>query len=147
MNITDALLGEHAVFYAQFDHLEQVIPTMVSARQVKIQGAMLRAGLKGHAGLEEDLLFKTLEPHIGPSGPLGVMRQEHQEIEHALDHLPGVLELAHAQNLLLRVIEIARQHFSKEEQILYPIALQTLAAAELSQLGKQWSQKRNVFLA
>jgi hemerythrin-like domain-containing protein len=147
MKITDAFLGEHAVFYAQFDHLEAKIPAMNSLEQVKIQGAMVEAGLKGHAGLEEELLFKTLEPLIGPMGPLAVMRAEHEEIERSLHVLPGVQELAQAQHLLLQVIAIAREHFAKEEQILYPTALQTLSAEELSELGKQWAEKRQVFLA
>jgi hypothetical protein len=28
MKITDALLGEHGVFYAQFSHLEKVVPQL-----------------------------------------------------------------------------------------------------------------------
>ncbi len=146
MKITDAFLGEHAVFYAQFDHMEQMIPIAASVAQVKTQGAMLKSALAGHAQLEEELLFKNLESHIGPMGPLAVMRAEHDEIERSLESLPGTQDLAQAQALLLKVIEVARNHFSKEEQVLYPMALQTLTPETLSDLGSQWAERRSVNL-
>ena len=146
MKITDAFLGEHAVFYAQFGYMEQVIPGATSVMQVKTQGAMLKAALEGHAKLEEELLFKNLESHIGPQGPLAVMRAEHDEIERSLESLPSIQELAQAQALLLKVIEVARNHFAKEEQILYPIAQQTLSPENLSDLGSEWAAHRSVNL-
>ena len=147
MKITDALLGEHAVFYAQLDHLEQVIPTANALAQVKSQGAMLAAALVSHAQLEEELLFTTLEPHIGPMGPLTVMRMEHDEIEGTLARLPKIQELAEAQSLALHVIQVAREHFAKEEQILYPIAEQVLDTDTLTQLGRQWAERRRVIIS
>lgn len=53
MKITDALLGEHAVFYAQFEHLRQSLPVADALTQVHSQGAMLAAALATHAHLEE----------------------------------------------------------------------------------------------
>ena len=146
MKITDAFLGEHAVFYAQFDHMEQFIPMATSGEQVKTQGEMLKSALASHAYLEEELLFKNLELHIGPMGPLAVMRSEHDQIERSLENLPGTQDLAQAQTLLLRVIEIARNHFAKEEQILYPLARKTLTPEMLSDLGTQWAKQRSVRL-
>ena len=148
MMITDALLGEHAVFYAQFDYLEQSLPTADSLPLVKSQGAMLAAALAGHAQLEEELLFTTLEPHIGPMGPLAVMRMEHEEIEQTLlERLPAAQELDQARKLLLRVIEVAREHFAKEEQVLYRLAPQSLSAEILTDLGAQWAAHRAIVLA
>ena len=146
MNITDAFLGEHAVFYAQFDHMEQTIPTADAVEQIKTQGVMLAAALTGHAQLEEELLFTSLEAHIGPTGPLAVMRMEHKTIESSLEQLPLVQELAQGKELLLSVITVARQHFAKEEQILYPIAIQTLSIEILLDLGSQWAGYRGVSL-
>ncbi|MBW8010733.1 MAG: hypothetical protein FVQ83_05740 [Chloroflexi bacterium] len=146
MNITDALLGEHAVFYALFTHLEQNIPSAETTLLVKSQGAMLAAGLASHANLEEELLFKTLEKEIGPGGPLAVMRMEHEEIEGSLERLPGVDELDEARELLLHVVATAREHFAKEEQILYPIASQTLSHEKMTDLSNQWALSRAVQL-
>ncbi len=145
MKITDALLGEHAIFYAQFDHLEQTVPVADTIALVKSQGAMLAAGLAGHANLEEELLFKTLEKQIGSEGPLAVMRMEHEEIEQSLERLPGVEELDQARELLLHVVATAREHFAKEEQILFPLASQTLSIDTLNELGAQWAASRAIF--
>jgi iron-sulfur cluster repair protein YtfE (RIC family) len=146
MNITDALLGEHAVFYAQFNHLEQSIPAADTLAQVKSEGAMLAAALAGHAHLEEELLFKTLEPHIGSMGPLAIMRMEHDQIEGGLERLPAVQELEQARELLLQIVEVARGHFAKEEQVLYPMASQALSAEALIDLGAQWATRRAIVL-
>lgn len=146
MKITDAFLGEHAIFYAQFDHIEQTIPVADSVAHIKTQGTMLATALTSHAQLEEELLFKTLEPHIGPMGPLAVMRADHNEIEQSFESLPTTQELSQAQALLLSVISVARNHFAIEEQVLYPIAHQTLTSEILSDLGSQWAELRSVSL-
>jgi hemerythrin-like domain-containing protein len=147
MNITDALLGEHAVFYALFAHMDQSVQTAESTSQVRIQGAMLAAALAGHAHLEEDLLFKTLEPHIGSMGPLAVMRMEHDQIEGGLERLSAARELEQARELLLQIVEVARGHFAKEEQVLFPMASQALSTETLIDLGEQWAKRRAVTLA
>jgi hemerythrin-like domain-containing protein len=146
MKITDALLGEHAVFYAQFGYLEQVIPAVNSLAQVKNLGAMLAAALASHAQLEEELLFTTLEPHIGSMGPLAVMRKEHDEIEKSLERLPTLQEVEQARELLLKVVTVAREHFPKEEQVQYPMAKKTLSDETLIDLGTQWAARRAIVL-
>ncbi len=146
MKITDALLGEHAVFYAQFDYLENAIPGANSVTLVKSLGAMLAAALASHARTEEELLFTTLEPHIGSMGPLAVMRIEHDQIEKTLEHLPTIQEVDQAQELLLKVVKVAREHFPKEEQVLYPMANKTLPVASLIDLGAQWAARRAIVL-
>ncbi len=147
MNITEALLGEHGAFYAQFRHLEQVVPQTDSLTQVQSQVALLTATLDPHAMLEDELLFSALDPHIGPMGPLTVMRMEHDEIKNTLGRIQEVQELGEAQELVLHVIRVAREHFAKEEQILFPIANQVLGEETLSQLGAQWAQRRGVLVA
>ncbi|MGH7600580.1 MAG: hemerythrin domain-containing protein [bacterium] len=145
MNVTDALLGEHGVFYAQFDYLEKNIPHAGDLAPVKSQGAMLAAALAPHAHLEDELLFIALESHLDPqSGPLAVMRMEHNEIEGSLERLQALQDLAEAKNLLLHAIQTARAHFAKEEQVLFPLAGQMLEAKKLSLLGAKWAESRKV---
>jgi hemerythrin-like domain-containing protein len=145
MKVTDALLGEHAVFYAQFDHLEKNIPPAKDLAVVKSQGAMLTAALATHAHLEDELLFIALEAHLDPQfGPLAVMRMEHNEIESSLGRLQEVQDLAEAKNLLLHAIQTARAHFAKEEQILFVMAEQLLDTRALEQLGRKWAEARKV---
>lgn len=144
MRITRALLGEHGVFYAQFDHLEQAVPAAETLAQVQSQAALLSAAIESHAQLEDELLFTTLEPHLGQMGPLAVMRMEHDEIERTLARLPEVQALAEAQSLVLHAVQVAREHFAKEEQVLCPMAEQVLDANTLAQLGRLWAERRGV---
>jgi iron-sulfur cluster repair protein YtfE (RIC family) len=146
MKLTDGLLGEHAVFYAQFDHMERVLPMAEGVAEIQTQGAMLAAALATHAGLEEELLFQSLDQYPEAGGPLNVMRAEHQEIEHSLEQIPGIAELDIAQQRLLHVIHTARQHFAKEEQILFKLAGQLLGEEVLRDLGAQWALRRKVMV-
>jgi iron-sulfur cluster repair protein YtfE (RIC family) len=145
MKVTDALLGEHGVFYAQFDYMEKNIPHATDLTLVKSQGAMLAAALAPHAHLEDELLFIALEAHLDPqSGPLAVMRMEHNEIEGSLERLQKLQDLAEAKNLLLHAVQTARAHFAKEEQVLFVMAQQMLDSRTLEQLGRQWAAARKV---
>jgi iron-sulfur cluster repair protein YtfE (RIC family) len=147
MKITDAFLGEHGVFYAQFSHLEQVVPQQRDLALIQAQGALLTAALETHAHLEDELLFSALEPHFGQGGPLAVMRLEHEQIEGGLARLPGLGDLGQARELLLQVVRVARDHFAKEEQVLYPMAHQALGEAKLAELGALWAAQREVVMA
>lgn len=146
MKITDAFLGEHGVFYAQFTHLEAVLPQLGDLAQIRAQAALLTAALESHAHLEDNLLFDPLEPHLGQGGPLAVMRMEHQQIEEGLGMLPAAPDAAAARQLLLQVIALARGHFAKEEQVLYPMAHQALGEEGLRALGARWAVQREVVI-
>jgi hemerythrin-like domain-containing protein len=148
MKITDALLGEHGVFYAQFGQLEKAVPASETLAQVQGQAALLGAALKPHASMEDEFLFTPLESHLGTqAGPLAVMRMEHDKIEGALARVQEVQDLAEAQGLVLQVVQVAREHFAKEEQILYPMAEQMLGAETLAQLATRWAERRGVTVA
>lgn len=145
MKITEALLGEHGVFYAQFDYMEKNVPHAQDLALVKSHGAMLSAALAPHAHLENDLLFAALEAHLdSQSGPLAVMRMEHDEIERSLERLQTLQDLSEAKNLLLHALQTARAHFAKEEQVLFVMAGQMLEASKLAQLGAKWAEHRKV---
>jgi hemerythrin-like domain-containing protein len=145
--ITNFLLGEHAVFYAQFDNVETGLPEAENLSQVKSLGGMLAAALASHAQLENELLFSALDPHFGGSGPVAVMRAEHAQIEGTLDQIPAAEDLDQAKRLLMHTITLARQHFAKEEQVLFPMAQQVLDDQELFELGAQWAKGRKVLLS
>ena len=148
MTITDALLGEHGVFYAQFDYLENVLPSSDDLTSIKALGAMLAAAFVPHAKSENELLFPLLEPHLGKeTGPVVVMRLEHDRIEQGLSRLPAVDDASEANGLVLSVVHDAREHFAKEEQILYPAALEVLGAEHLTQIAQDWARRRGVHVS
>lgn len=144
IKITDALLGEHGVFYRLFDHCEAGVSGW-GLERVQAAGAQVASALASHAQIEDELLFTSLEEHLPREmGPLAVMRMEHQEIEGGLEKLPDATGAEAARALLTRVLHTARDHFAKEEQVLFPLAEERLGEARLQELGRQWAGRRGV---
>ncbi|MBV6395838.1 MAG: hypothetical protein HFACDABA_01420 [Anaerolineales bacterium] len=148
MLITDALLGEHGIFYLLFQDIEQALPALDSVSALQNRLAPLTFSLEAHAALEDQLLFAALEPHLGTQGgPLMVMRMEHDQIVELLARIPSVPDLAQGRALAAQMIQIARGHFRKEEQALFRMARQFLSEDELSALGAQWEQRRKPLIS
>ena len=147
VKLTDALLGEHGVFYALFDQIEAV--TAAATNVAQIQGAMvaLSAVIWSHANLEEELLFPALEAHMGTTGPLAVMRTEHDEIEQALRQIEAAQSLDEGAECVARALSVLRDHFQKEEEVLFSIARQTLDEETQIRLGTAWAAARSVTIA
>jgi hemerythrin-like domain-containing protein len=146
MKITDAFLGEHGVFYAQFDLLEQSLKEGEPLDQIKSKTAMLAVGLISHAHLENELLFNALDKTPAGSGPVPIMRREHEVIDHALSGVQQMDDAVQVHKLIKSTLELARQHFSKEEKILFPLANQMLPEESLIQFGNLWGKRRSVTL-
>lgn len=166
MKITDALLGEHGAFYAQFTMLEESADT-ATLSALQAASALLAASLIPHAQIEDEILFPALEAEIGPDGLTHVMRTEHTDIEALLQRIETVRELLHAHDdiegafarlpaetdpaqartMMHELLEMTRDHFSKEENMLFPMAEQMLSARVLCELGDQWAERRGVRLS
>lgn len=145
MNLTDALLGEHAVFYAQFDEIERSLLEDDLA-SLKRRGSLLAAALESHAHLENDLLFEPLRARAGDEGIFVAMLEEHEAIEAALHELAATRDLERARDLALEVVHLARQHFAKEENVAFPMADRLLEKAEQEKLIARWARARTVVL-
>jgi iron-sulfur cluster repair protein YtfE (RIC family) len=147
MKITDAFLGEHGVFYAQFDALDSTLGGEPGLDVVRAQVALLDAALAPHAQLENELLFEPLAEALGDAaGPVPVMLAEHDEIDAMLQRAARATSAQAARDLLRRVVELARDHFEKEERIAFPLAESVLSAEKLRRLGEEWSRRRRVSL-
>jgi hemerythrin-like domain-containing protein len=144
MKLTDALLGEHGVIYALFDHVETTLPKLETLVDVQRVSALLTAAIGSHAGLEDDILFPALEPHLGQMGPLTMMRHEHREIESGLADVQNTDSFELAVERLRYALTVARTHFAKEEQVLFRMAGQVLSESQLEQLGARWAEERRV---
>ena len=148
MLITDALLGEHGVFYLLFQDLEKAIPTLETVAALTNRAAPLSFSLEAHARLEDELLFTALEPHLGTqSGPLVVMRMEHDQIVNLLGRIESATELEQARALAAQMLQVTHGHFQKEEQVLFRMARQLLGEEQLSALGAKWAQRRGPLIA
>ncbi|MCC7016896.1 MAG: hemerythrin domain-containing protein [Rhodospirillales bacterium] len=146
MKLTDALRGEHGAFYALFNEIDTLAAIAGSHTQVQSASAVLNALVKSHAAIEDGLLFTALEPHLGKTGPLGVMRAEHEEIERALVKIEDASTLEEAAELVPPALAVARSHFQKEERVLFQMAERLLDEETLTRLGRSWADARGVSL-
>ncbi len=143
MLITDALLGEHAVFHLMLGYIEQSLPSLDSLPNLQNRIAAFAFALEAHATLEDELLFTALEPHLGTQGgPLAVMRIEHAQITDLLGRVESTASIEEGRALAAQMIQITRGHFQKEEQVLFRLVRQFLGEEELSSLGAHWAKRR-----
>jgi hypothetical protein len=108
VNLIDILLGEHGVFFAMFDNLDGRVPKTERMGEVLSIARTLFAALASHTRLEDEILFTELEPHLGADGPLGVMREEHDEIHRTLDIARDAQQTFEGIDRLLHVLAVAR---------------------------------------
>jgi hemerythrin-like domain-containing protein len=147
MKITDAFLGEHGVFYAEFEHMEEMLAGEPTLRSVQEAAALLASALKPHADMEDELLFGpalALLDHRHEA--LGLMHDEHEEVERHLVAVRDATRAPVAAEMLGRAIELARDHFLKEERVTFPLAEQLLGEEELLRRGAEWAARRQVHL-
>ncbi len=146
MKLTHALLGEHAVFYALFDHIERRLAAGADLVALQAIGGALTEALVSHAKLEDELLFPTLAGTPAAEGPVSVMQEEHANIDELCADLPRAGDAADAGALLGEIIEMSRAHFAKEEHMLFPLVEQLADATELEVLSENWARLRGVTL-
>lgn len=144
MDIIDGLLGEHGVFYALFDWYEKSAAQAETLEGVQQIARPLAEALISHAKMEDELLFAALESDSFLRMPLQVMDREHKGIEQALQGVETCTRKAEALEQVLAAIESAREHFAKEERILFPRARQVLDEKQLAKLTRCWAEARGV---
>ncbi len=152
----EQLMHEHQEGLAALDRLEE------AAQQVAAEGlssgmrkamdqaiAFINGEIRVHNEKEEKVLFPALAPYLpSPGGPVDVMLAEHRELWQLNDRLVAALaEPSPASSALadtaLSIVHLLRQHISKEDNILYPMARQFLGddglaevASKMESLGK-----------
>ncbi len=144
MKITEILVAEHAVFHNLFDHAEKTLPRLRTLAQVRALAALMETLLRGHSKTEDDLLLEPLEHCLEQLGQSETFHQEHVEIDRSLLEVQRVRELKTARRLLLKAILYSRNHFDKEERIVFPLAERLLKAKTLSALGETWKERRPI---
>ena len=161
----DTLMNEHQVILSVLGSLEKY----VSQAQ---QGANLDRNILGdyveffrnfadkcHHGKEEELLFRKMNNYgfSNDAGPLYVMLSEHVQGRNHVRALAAIAagegpvsstDQAQAIHHALGFIPLLRNHIAKEDQILYPMALQYIPAEEMDRLNEAFeSFETNVIRA
>ncbi len=144
MKITDALRGEHAIMYELFEYVRETADKSDDVQDIRGAVAALERALVPHARIEENMLFPHLEPHLGQAGPLAVMLSEHERLEELLTAAIGETDPGALKSVIGQLLELAYDHFHKEEQVLFGMAQQFLDEAKLTELGNEWAASRKV---
>jgi hemerythrin-like domain-containing protein len=142
MKITDVLRAEHAVFHNLFDHIEAAVPRLKTLAEVKALATVVEKVHAPHAHIEDDLFMEPLEHCFDQIGQNETFHAEHRRIEEMLAAAIKAKTLKEAKRILLGAMAACREHFDKEERIVFPLAERVLKAKTLSQLGHAWLQRR-----
>jgi len=146
MKITEILMAEHAVFHNLFDHIEAVVPGLKTLAEVKSLSMVVEKLHAPHAKTEDDLFMEPLEHCFEQIGQNETFHGEHRQIEEALARVQSARTLKDAKKILLAAIAASRDHFDKEERIVFPMAEEVLKSETLAELGEQWLKRREAAL-
>jgi hemerythrin-like domain-containing protein len=130
--LTEPLVADHR-------HCDRLFATAEDAAQradwaaCRVHFEAFRAAMLHHFEVEEKVLFPAFEQATGMSmGPTAVMSSEHAQMRDLLENMAAVIAagrrddyLGTSETLLLYM----QQHNLKEENMLYPMSDQVLAAS------------------
>ena len=130
-SIRECLTGDHRACDAAFAATEQAVAAG-NWKSARAAFDTFRNAMLAHLAAEEEILFPAFEARTGMTmGPTRVMRAEHAQMRELLAAAGEALAAedaddyaGNAETLLI----LAQQHNMKEENVLYPMCDQHLAA-------------------
>jgi len=134
--ITSTLVLEHAIYSALFDQIENVLPGLNSAGEVKALAMVVEGLLGKHAETETNLAYAALDHVLAEKGNIGRLHQEHKEIDNNFKRVHGANNPAKAQRFLKQALSASRDHFRYEEQVVFPLLERVLPGKVLDDLGE-----------
>ncbi|MDP6343054.1 MAG: hemerythrin domain-containing protein [Alphaproteobacteria bacterium] len=147
MQLIDALMGEHGAFNALFDTIEKLAETSGELAQIDSAMAVLMTEVDVHARLEIELIFPALENQPGIDELFAEIQAEHEEIRRGLHRIEDARDISEAMEAVRYAMDVARRHFEKEENVLYPMAQRALDDDAQVQLANDWATARHVMIA
>lgn len=146
MKITDALLAEHVVFHNLFDYVERVTPKLRTLAEVRALASLIGAMQEAHGKIEDELVMEPLAHCLDHLGQNESIHAEHEHIEAMLAQVCSCRDLRKAKKLLHGAVIVSRQHFDREERVIFPLAEKWLRAKTLQTLGTEWVMRRKQVL-
>jgi hemerythrin-like domain-containing protein len=142
MKFIEALQAEHMVFHNIFDRLEKMTPRLKTLAELRVLASLLDSVMEDHGMVEEELLMGPLEHCLSQLGQTENMRAEHEAIDASLKLVQTVRNVARAKKELLHVVQLSRQHFDREERLIFPLAAKQLSAKTQAILSRKWEERR-----
>lgn len=158
------LINEHPSLLAKMAEFNQMVQRFETdetmqdwnnaIEQLHEKMTIFIAELEPHSDREEDVLFEMMVKYIGrEGGPIAVMEYEHNtaklNLKEFMDKVSAIETEGKTVNKdealsLFRHLKIVHltltDHFMKEENILFPMAEQTLSDEEKEELAVQFSK-------
>lgn len=157
MQPTQRLSEEHQTILRAMDVLERIAEAYGEDPMGTLDDARAIVGfLRGfaeelHHGKEEAMLFPAMEEagHSRHAGPIGVMLMEHDDGRGLIREMLGALEAPEAgadtfEAAALSFAEMLRSHIAKEDELLFPLAEQTLSEHARARLVERMSHHDEV---
>ncbi len=158
-HMVHTLISEHEMILGFLDELEktnQSVQKMENYDKEKEEFKKLKniaehlVGAEPHHKREEDVLFPEIERR-GVLGPTEVMRMEHQDLRKNKKELKNLAETAEKDNfndfkkkldaVAKNIVSVLSEHISKENNILYPAALEVISDEKTWQIMKNGCDK------
>jgi hemerythrin-like domain-containing protein len=134
------------VFHHLFDHIEATVPRIRTLAEVKSLATLADRVMAPHSQTEDELFIEPLEHCFEQIGQRETFHHEHELIAETFAKVHKAREVRAARKLLLHAITISREHFDKEERIVFPMAESILKAKTLTDLGSAWMKRREAAL-
>lgn len=144
MKITDALIAEHVVFHTLFDTTEAILDEGRSLEEIRAVARLLTDLLDRHSVAEHDLLLPFIDPYLEHIGQMKNFHKEDDVIVETLKRVTTCESAEEAKKLLKRAVQFSREHFDKEERIVFPLAEKNLKLESLQKLGEEWANLKEV---
>ncbi|MEK7288523.1 MAG: hemerythrin domain-containing protein, partial [Elusimicrobiota bacterium] len=142
--ITDVLSREHQVALQKLSLFEKALQAF-DCQAIEETIHFFDEKLILHRRKEEEVLFPALGRYIGTKeGPIACMLEEHRDekekidvIRNALQENSGLLAKKRIQEAGRYILELLRNHIAKEDNILFPLAEQTLTEEDKKEIQKK----------
>ena len=138
ITIIDSLEVEHTVFGTLFSQIEGLLPRMATLNEAKFIGTLMEGLLAGHGDREENLAYASLDQFLANQNELDCLYQDHEEIDVRLERLKTASTLPEARQLLKEAIQATRQHFKREELLIFPKLKAAFDEETLAELNEAW---------
>jgi hypothetical protein len=136
--ITQALILEHEILRQIFYQIERVLSRSQSARVVKSLALVVEGLLTNHAKIEINLAYSVLDHVLAERDASQGLYQDHEELDGHFAPIHRTSDPAKASSLLKKALTATREHFRREEQIVFPTLEEILRPETLWTLGDQW---------
>ena len=138
VDILQTLKDEHRRFEAVIKELEAALG-LHSADAGRLGLALYKDFLR-HERFEDTSLFDEFRRELGEPAALRAMEAEHERLQVAAVALKAafdpLVDRAKAGEAARRFADLLRLHMQREEEVLFPLAVETLGAKRLAELGE-----------